>query len=96
MFEWFHIEGFESVRSSVYEFFGPCFTKEGARGQALKEAGQERINFLFRVREYFSSQLKDVLGRDAILSVSPNNTGSRSANLRHSPDLPATSLRLAV
>jgi uncharacterized protein YydD (DUF2326 family) len=43
---------------------------------ALKEARQDHTSLLYRIREYFSGQLKDVLGRDAILSVSLNGEGN--------------------
>jgi uncharacterized protein YydD (DUF2326 family) len=49
---------------------------QGVAEEALKEASKERTSLLYRVREYFSGQLKDVLGRDAILSVSLNGEGN--------------------
>lgn len=44
--------------------------------EALKKARQDHTSLLYKVREYFSGQLKDVLGRDAILSVSLNGEGN--------------------
>lgn len=49
---------------------------QGVAEEALKEASQDRTSLLSRVREYFSGQLKDVLGRSAILSVSLNGEGN--------------------
>lgn len=44
--------------------------------EALKKARQDHTSLLYKVGEYFSGQLKDVLGRDAILSVSLNGEGN--------------------
>jgi len=49
---------------------------QGVAEQALRQASQERASLLSKVREYFSSLLKDVLGRDAILSVTLNGEGN--------------------
>ena len=49
---------------------------QGVAEQALRQASQERTSLLYKVREYFSGQLKEVLGRDAILSVTLNGEGN--------------------
>lgn len=49
---------------------------QGIAEQELRQTSQERTSLLYRVRAYFSSQLKDILGRDAILSVSLNGEGN--------------------
>lgn len=49
---------------------------QGVAEQALRQASQERSSLLSKVREYFSGLLKEVLGRDAILSVSLNGEGN--------------------
>lgn len=49
---------------------------QGIAEQELRKASQERTSLLSRVRAYFSSQLKEVLGRDAILSVTLNGEGN--------------------
>lgn len=49
---------------------------QGKAEQALRHASQERVSLLSRAREFFSSQLRDVLGRDAILHVSLNGEGN--------------------
>jgi uncharacterized protein YydD (DUF2326 family) len=49
---------------------------QGVAEQALRQASQERTSLLSKVREYFSGLLKDVLGRDAILSVTLNGEGN--------------------
>lgn len=49
---------------------------QGVAEQALRQASQERTSLLSKVREYFSGQLKEVLGRDAILSVTLNGEGN--------------------
>lgn len=49
---------------------------QGVAEQALRQASQERSSLLSKVREYFSELLKQVLGRDAILSVSLNGEGN--------------------
>lgn len=49
---------------------------QGVAEQALRQASQERSSLLSKVRKYFSGLLKEVLGRDAILSVSLNGEGN--------------------
>ena len=49
---------------------------QGIAEEALDQASRTRTSLLSKVREYFSGQLKDVLGRDAILSVSLNGEGN--------------------
>ncbi|WP_133169949.1 DUF2326 domain-containing protein [Shimia abyssi] len=49
---------------------------QGKAEEALREAGQDRSSLLFKTREYFSGQIKDILRRDAILSVTLNGEGN--------------------
>lgn len=49
---------------------------QGIAEEALDQASRTRTSLLSKVREYFSGQLKDVLRRDAILSVSLNGEGN--------------------
>lgn len=49
---------------------------QGIAEQALRRSSQDQTSLLYRVRAYFSSQLKDILGRDAILSVTLNGEGN--------------------
>lgn len=49
---------------------------QGIAEESLDQASRTRTSLLSKVREYFSGQLKDVLGRDAILSVSLNGEGN--------------------
>lgn len=49
---------------------------QGVAERELRKASQDRTSLLSSVRAYFSSQLKDVLGRDAILSVTLNGEGN--------------------
>lgn len=49
---------------------------QGAAEAALRTASADRTSLLSTVREYFSSIIRDVLGRDAILSVTLNGEGN--------------------
>ena len=49
---------------------------QGKAEQALSVASQERQSLLYKTREYFSEQLKQILGRDAILAVTLNGEGN--------------------
>ena len=49
---------------------------QGVAEQSLRQTSQERTSLLAKVREYFSGQLKEVLSRDAILSVTLNGEGN--------------------
>ncbi len=49
---------------------------QGVAEQALRQVSQERESLLSKVREYFSSQVKAVLDRDAILAVTLNSGGN--------------------
>lgn len=49
---------------------------QGIAEQALRQVSQERKSLLSKAREYFSSQVKAVLGRDAILAVTLNGEGN--------------------
>lgn len=49
---------------------------QGMAEQELRTVSLDRTSLLSRVRAYFSSQLKDILGRDAILSVTLNGEGN--------------------
>ena len=49
---------------------------QGVAEQSLRQASQERTSLLSKVREYFSDQLKEILGRDAILAVTLNGEGN--------------------
>ena len=49
---------------------------QGVAEQSLRQASQERTSLLSKVREYFSGQLKEILGRDAILAVTLNGEGN--------------------
>lgn len=49
---------------------------QGAAEAALRTASADRSSLLSTVREYFSGIIKDVLGRDAILSVTLNGEGN--------------------
>lgn len=49
---------------------------QGIAEEALGQASQDHNSLLYMVRAHFSSQLKNVLGRDAILSVTLNGEGN--------------------
>lgn len=49
---------------------------QGAAEAALRTASANRTSLLSTVREYFSGTIRDVLGRDAILSVTLNGEGN--------------------
>jgi uncharacterized protein YydD (DUF2326 family) len=49
---------------------------QGEAEAALRAASADRSSLLSTVREYFSATIKDVLGRDAILSVTLNGEGN--------------------
>lgn len=49
---------------------------QGEAEAALRAASADRSSLLSNIREYFSAIIKDVLGRDAILSVTLNGEGN--------------------
>lgn len=49
---------------------------QGEAEKELEKASTERASLLSQVRRYFSEQLKEILGRDAILSVTLNGEGN--------------------
>ena len=70
------LSGIQDKQSELRQARAKYVELQGVAVQELRKVSQDRTSLLSRVRAFFSSQMKEVLGRDAILAVTLNGEGN--------------------
>ena len=70
------VSDIETKRAELREARVKYTITQSEAEQELRRASSDRNGLLFKVRDYFSSTMRRVLGRDAILSVTLNGEGN--------------------